>query len=343
MNVLDAPAPKIAILKHILAKVDKECKFPYPVHEKVQENINLAMKAEALFVRVGYLQTIALLVNKFTKQNDESNSEILNNVFSGSHGDINSLEFATWILKGLITRIDQVGLFYLRKLLDEVFASEDISYSRQTSKCFNILMADLDIFSNPENTKIKIISGVVNLNVKLLYKQQSFEIILDRILKEFETIGSDERKEVLLGTLAIVIGNISSKILRPHLGEVFPMVLNGLSIQNSIILRASLDTFKVIISETPELISENIDSLLAKLVDLCTSKIIVNKCLVNDEKIRVLALECLEGIFKEMEHPQIIKYQATTRDKLKACLDDKKRSVRKKACDVRQHLYDLGR
>lgn len=121
------------------------------------------------------------------------------------------------------------------------------------------------------------------------------------------------------------------------------MVLNGLSIQNSIILRASLDTFKVIISETPELISENIDSLLAKLVDLCTSKIIVNKCLVNDEKIRVLALECLEGIFKEMEHPQIIKYQATTRDKLKACLDDKKRSVRKKACDVRQHLYDLGR
>lgn len=343
LNVLDAPAPKIAILKHILAKVDKECKFPYPVHEKVQENINLAMKAEALFVRVGYLQTIALLVNKFTKQNDESNSEILNNVFSGSHGDINSLEFATWILKGLITRIDQVGLFYLRKLLDEVFASEDISYSRQTSKCFNILMADLDIFSNPENTKIKIISGVVNLNVKLLYKQQSFEIILDRILKEFETIGSDERKEVLLGTLAIVIGNISSKILRPHLGEVFPMVLNGLSIQNSIILRASLDTFKVIISETPELISENIDSLLAKLVDLCTSKIIVNKCLVNDEKIRVLALECLEGIFKEMEHPQIIKYQATTRDKLKACLDDKKRSVRKKACDVRQHLYDLGR
>ncbi|KAF3992579.1 hypothetical protein FT663_02232 [Candidozyma haemuli var. vulneris] len=343
IDVFASPSAKIAILKHVLAKVDKSCSFPSDAHEKIEQSIKLASQANAEFVRMGYLQVIAILVNKFTSQNDKTNGEVLERLFGDFQTDVNSLETATWILKGLIMRSDSVGAEYLNKLLDEVFSSENLGYSKQTSRCFSILMADLDVFSNPENSKVKIISGVVNLNVKLLYKQQIFENILQRVLEKFNTVEADGRKEVLLGTLAIIIGNISTKILKPHLKEVFPLVLNGLSIENATILKASLDTFKVIISESPDLISENIDSLVVKLVDLSTRKIVIGKKLVNDEEIRFLALECLEGIFTSVEIPQIVKYQATTRDKLRVCLDDKKRSVRKKACDVCQILYETGR
>lgn len=343
LNVFTEPTPKVSILKHILAKIDKSCQLPSNVHDKIDQCIHNTSSAADEFVRMGYLQLIAILVNKFTPQNDETNGSILQKLFANFQGNENSLEIATWILKGLIMRADQVGSKYLNELLDEVFRSDDTAHSKQTSRCFSILMADLDVFMNPENSKLKIVSGVSNLNVKLLYKQQIFENILGRVLERFQDTQGDEKKEVLLGTLAIIISNISPKVLKPHLRDVFPLVLNGLSIESAVVLKASLDTFKVIITETPDLISENIDSLVTKLVDLSTTKIVSGKKLVNDEQIRYLALECLEGIFNSVELPQVVKYQASTRDKLRVCLDDKKRSVRKKACDVRQVLYELGR
>lgn len=343
VDVFSTPSTKVAILKHILAKVDRSCHFQSDVHERINQCIKASSEANNEFVRMGYLQVLAILVNKFTPQNDDKNSKMLLSLFSNFQADVSSLEIATWVLKGLIMRSDQVGSKYLNELLDEVFSSGDTAYSKQTSRCFSILMADLDVFLNPENSKLKIVSGVSNLNVKLLYKQQIFENILQRVLEKFQLAQSDDSKEVLLGTLAVIISNISAKILKPHLREVFPLVLNGLSVENATVLKASLDTFKVIIAETPDLISENIDSLVTKLVDLGTTKIVSGKKIVNDEQIRFLALECLEGIFTSVELPQIVKYQTSTRDRLRVCLDDKKRVVRKKACDVRQVLYELGR
>lgn len=343
IDIFEKPEAEVALFKHMLAKIDKRCAFPVNIHEKIDKCSKLVCQISNEFVRVQYLQLIAILINKFTPQNDLGNSQIMADLFEASRTNIDALEVATWLLKGLITRLDRVGIEFLSKFLNEVLDSEDLQHSNRVSRCFNVLMADLDVFQNLENSKVKIVSGVMNLNVKLLYKQQIFEDILEKILARFQGVDSEARKGVLLATLAIIIDSISPKILKPHLKEILPLVLNGLGFENPTILKASLETFKVIILENPDLISENIDSLMVKLVDLSTTKIIANKKVVNDAQIRFAALECLEGIFANLEAPQIVKYQASTRDRLRVCLDDKKRSVRKKACDVRQILYELGR
>lgn len=342
-GIFESSSSKVTLFKHFIAKIDKSAKLPGDVKFYIERCISIASREESEFLRLGYLQTLALLVNKFTAQNEESNGVLLEALLKDVEKNLGDFEVAVWIIKGLIIRIDSVGSKYLNQLIGQLMKSTNMTFCKTLSKSFNILMADLDIFMNKENSKIKIISGVVNLNVKLLYKQQIFESILQKLISSFAATDDDNKREVYLSTLAIIINNVSTKILKPHLEEIFPLVLNGLTIENSSILEASLQTFKVIIFESPQLISENLSSLVTKLLDLSTTKIVVNRKLVNHEQVRLLSLECLMGVFTKLEMAKVVKYQNSTRNLLTAGLDDKKRSVRKMTCDVRQMLYELGR
>lgn len=342
-NIFASPTPKITILKHLLAKIDRRTTFPKESEKVIDSCVQLAASSSDEFVRIGYLQVLSVVVNKFTKLNDSNNDKILADHFEKAEKDVSELEVAIWILKGLVNRIDPVSHKYVESLVDQLIASKNPEYCSHIIKSFDILMADLELFMNTENSKPKIISGVMNLNVKLLYKQQTFESILPKLIKSFGSADNVTRREICLGTLATLIDNVSTKILKPHLKEVFPLVLDGLTYENAMILKASLLTFKVIIFESPELIQENLGSLVKKLVDLAVTKIVVGRKLVNNEQIRLLSLECLEGLFLKLELAQVVKYQVPTRNGLSAGLDDRKRSIRKKTCDVRQTLYELGR
>lgn len=342
-NIFGAASTKITLFKHFIAKIDKSTTFPEDVNPYIEKCITFASQEESEFIRLGYLQTLALLVNKFTLQNAEENGLILERLLKNIETNVDDFEVAVWIAKGLIIRLDAVGSKFLNDLITQLTESENMAVCKVISRSFNILMADLDVFMNKENTKAKIVSGVANLNVKLLYKQQIFENVLQKLISSFISAKPETKNEIYLGTLAIIINNVSTKILKPHLKEILPLVLNGLTIENSSILDASLQTFKVIIYESPQLISENLSSLVPKLVDLATTRIVVNKKLVNNEQIRLLSLECLLGVFTNLELGKVVKYQHSTRNQLSAGLDDKKRSVRKLTCDVRQALYELGR
>lgn len=342
-NVFASPTPKITILKHLLAKIDRNTSFPAGGEKVIESCIRLASNSTDDFVRNGYLQVLSVVINKFTKQNDPDNDELLAAHFEKAEKDIGELEVAIWILKGLANRIDPVSHKYVALLVDQLLSSTNSDYCSHVIKSFNILMADLELFMNTENNKPKIISGVMNLNVRLLYKQQTFESILPKLIESFASASDVARREICLGTLATMIDNVSTKILKPHLKSIFPLVLDGLTYENALILKASLLTFKVIILEAPELIQENLGSLVTKLIDLAVTKIVVDRKLVNTGEIRLLSLECLEGLFLKLELGQVVKYQVPTRNALSAGLDDPKRLVRKKTCDVRQTLYELGR
>lgn len=342
-NILLSALPVVTLFKYLLAKIDKSTTIGEETSAYVEQTIEIVRTTKDEYVRIEYLQVLSLLVNKFTTQNSEPNSTLVANLFKNIENDVNDFEVFIWIVKALIVRIDEVGSNYLNKIVSELTQSQNLAFSRALSKSFNVLMADLDIYVNKENSKPKIISGVLNLNVKLLYKQQVFEVILKHLIEHFKTTEDDSRREILLNTLAIIINNVSTKILKPHLQEVFPMVLNGLTYESSSILEASLQTFKVIIYESPQLILENLGSLIGKLTDLSVNKIVVDKKLVNNEQIRLLSLECLQGLFEKLDLGDVVKFQVPIRNKLTVGLDDKKRSVRKKTSDVRQMLYELGR
>lgn len=341
-NLLTDGSPKITLFKYFLAKIDRSTTFPGDIDAHITNAIAVVKDLSDEYVRVEYLQVLSLLVNKFTPQNT-SNDELLNVILGTIELSPADFEVFVWIVKALIVRIDTVGFKYLGQIVTQLTLSPNIAFSKCLSKSFNVLMADLDIFVNADSSKPKILSGVLNLNVKLLYKQQVFESVLAQLISAFKSVEDDLRREVLLSTLAIIISNVSTKILKPHLQEVFPMVLNGLTFDNESILDASLLTFKVIIYESPSLILENLGSLIAKLVDLSTTKKIVDRKLVNTEHIRLLSLDCLMGIFQNLLLAEVVKYQVPVRNRLSVGLDDRKRSVRKKASDVRQMLYELDR
>ncbi|GEQ70685.1 hypothetical protein JCM33374_g4364 [Metschnikowia sp. JCM 33374] len=343
-SVSEKPSARITLFKHLIAKIDKKVSFPEDTQRSLIETFMSFVQTLPLgFERLGYLQVIALLVNKFTPTNDESVSKLFIESFEKGTANTASFETAIWILKGLIVKLDPAGTKFLDLVVSQLTESEDLGYCKAISSSFTILMSDLDIFTNKENSKTRIISGVVNLNARLLYKQQIFESLLQKLLTSFTSNQEATRREVNLTTLAIIINNVSAEILKPHLKEVLPLVLNGLSITNSSVLEASLQTFKVIIQESPDLIQENLSSLLSKLIFLSTNKVLVKQKLVNNETIRLLSLDCIMGVFTKLEYTKLVKYQNSTRAELARGLDDKKRNVRKKTTDVRQILYELGR
>lgn len=342
-DVLSAGSPTITLFKYFLAKIDKNTNLPGETANYISRTINVIRSLSDEFLRIEYLQVLSLLVNKFTPQNDEGNNVSLETMYQSIEQDVEEFEIFIWFIKALIVRIDKVGAKYLDLIVTALTQSSNIAFSMALSQSFNVLMTDLDIYVNKENSKPKIISGVVNNNVRLLYKQQIFENVLKALIESFKEVKDNTRRGVLLSTLAIIIKNVSTKILKSNLEAVFPMVLNGLTFEDSAILEASLQTFSVIISESPQLILENLGSLIEKLTDLSITKIVVNKHLVNNEQIRLLSLECLLGLFQKLELVEVLKYQIPIRNRLTVGLDDKKRSVRKKTSDVRQMLYELDR
>ncbi|ODV66994.1 ARM repeat-containing protein [Hyphopichia burtonii NRRL Y-1933] len=351
----------IGLFNNILSSVDRKTNFEEALGYSIFNLIdNISKFAYSSFnedideyYRIGYLQNLSILVNKFTKQNDETNGERISQLvfeiekFNNSNTEltknqIETFEIFTWILKALVLRSDRYGFQYTDKLIDWLNSS-NLLFAQIVSEAFYIIMIDLPIFTTQSVVvpgQKSVISGVSNLNVRLLYKQQLFEIILPKLISGYE---AGKNQEIYLNSLSIILNNISTAILKPHLNEISPLVLKSLNINNSLILEASLSTFEIIISESPDTVTPHLSNIIPKLLSLVSSKKVINKQLINTEKIRLLALKSLMGIFTSIDLPNVIPYQKSAINKLEIALDDKKRVVRKYASDVRQVLYELGR
>jgi len=180
------------------------------------------------------------------------------------------------------------------------------------------------------------------LNVRLLYKQKVFGILLPQIIKGYNTSNTHNKENYLI-SLSLILNNVPHSILKSYLNEILPLILNSLNLQNPIILNASLATCDIIINESPDLVIPHLSTLIPKLVSLSIGKIVVDGNLVNNEAVRLLSLKCLQKIFSNIELKYVIPFQKSTLNKLTTGLDDKKRTVRKLCCDVRQTLFELGK
>lgn len=339
---INEPSMKISLLKHIIANIDRGCQ---PAVDSVQNMISQVIEEIPNIgddlLRMEYLQLLSLLVNKFTTSNDEKTQRTVEQLFIEGKSKDKTFEVCIWIVKGLLVKVDKKGLEFLNYLLSELVESDDLKYCQLISRSFAVLMSDLEIFSN--TGKSKIISSVVNLNVKVLYKQQVFERTSPILIKQYLESEVDAKKQIYLSTLSILIQNVSAKVINPHLKEVLPLVLNGLYSNSSSILKASLQTLDIAILESSELIQNDLQGLITKLLTLGTKNIVFNKKRINTEDIRLLSLDCLLKIFKELDVAKTSSYHQGLIQSLAPGLDDKRRSVRKKTTDLCQVLHELGR
>lgn len=339
-NIIESPHSYVSIVTKALASIDKSTEIQN-VDDLIAKTILLIYTLEGEdYLKVQYLQFLALLNNKFSLNTSYKEFDIdFDQPLSSS--TILSFEIMIWLVKSLIIRMDKLGIAQLNKLITWLRASESLQLKELISKSLTILFIDLKIFTNqtPSINAKKLISKVSYLNVKLLYKQQVFEIILPQLIESYNESQGNKSGEIYLNSLSLVIEHLPKNVLVSHLELILPLVLNGLTITNSNIIKASLSTLAIIIDENPSIVAPYVSKLIPNLLQLSTKKVVVNKTLVNTEDIRALGLLNLLQIFIKFD--DTIQYKESTLRLLKPALDDKKRRVRKICCDLRQALYEL--
>lgn len=327
VELTKSPGYMIVVYNKILANLDKSTKLA--VDEMYIETLTSQISSlNDEVLKIAYLQHLSLVVNKFYDNNQYFETKLtqLSSKLSTPTEMVN-FEISIWIIKSLVLKLNPVGMNHLNQLLEELELHPKVSL-----QAFNIVLRDLKIYSpNKEIPKgTKIISKVNHLNVRLLYKQQLLNAILDKVLLNGESI-------IYLSLLSILTKNTDPNILKFRINEIIPLIVQSLKVNT--LLDTSLDTLQIIIENND--LMDFMPFLVSRLVTLASGKIVQEGKLVNTEKIRYLALKCLMGLLEKHEKPVVMLYKPEILAGLGKSVDDPKRLVRKLACDIRQMLFEM--
>ncbi|KAG7194314.1 uncharacterized protein KQ657_004526 [Scheffersomyces spartinae] len=310
----------IIISNRVLSNIDKSVDYS-PDYTSI---IGLLQQRNGdEYLRLSYLQTLAIIMNKFTKGIDE---EYLEELY-GNLTLIKQVELFAWVIKGLVMKLDPLGVKFLLKLVTKL--KEE---SSPVAKAFNIIYIDLPNFipfhfPNYSNGSGPI-NDVRNLNVKPLYKQFTFEQILPELIEGY----TSTRNTTYLVALSLVLNNLPSSIYQPHLKQILPLIMNSLVLNSPMLIKASLMTLEMIIAED-SLVMDQLDTIVPRLLSLSLS---------GSAETRTLSLKCIYNLFNGFQpREKLFKYKQQTLTQLIPVLDDRKRHIRKIACDIRQELYEM--
>lgn len=322
LDILEQQNKLVNIFIKIIAGVDNSVKF-----ENVEGIVNKLItftettQFEDTYTKLGYLQLISLLVNKFIENLDPYL------IILGSEPTLEKLEIFTWITKAIILKTDSKSTDFIN-ILTTYLTDETIG--SQITKSFEILVIDLSIFD-----KFKKKS---NNKVRLLYKQKFFQIITPILVTNFKSTDSLKLKTNHLTALSYILKHTKREIIIPHLTQFFPLLLQALSLPNAEVRYASVNTILSTIDEIPDLVSAHLQTLVPTLLKLSdrTER-------VNTEDVRLVSLNCLEALTHCVKLEKLVPYQDRILRELAPVLDDPKRKVRKGCVDTRQAFYELGR
>lgn len=326
-NTQKQPTKLVNLFSKIVSAVDTKTEFTN-VDEFISKLMHFLEDTEItdLYTKIGYLQTLAVIVNKWCLSSEFLLSYLSS---SGSECDPRRIDVFTWISKGFVSKIDK----NTDKLIDILISllRSSTGLASRITKSFEVLIADISVLE-----KYKKIS---NNNVRLLYKQKFFEIISPKLVSSFKESSDEQFKSNLLIALSLILKHTKKEIIIPHLNEFFPLLLQSLALDNgnnsSIEIKlASLETILITIDEIPELISKHLQTIIPNLIQLIK---------INNFKLRLISINCLNLISMKVEIVKIMPYKDEIIKSLLQSLDDPKRVVRKAAVDARQSYYELGR
>lgn len=348
LDILNNPNPIVSIVNKGLANIDRggEIKFhdTFTANELIYKISSLCHRCDEEFTKIGYLQLLTVLSNKFLK--DENivylfiNEHIELEKCSLDKESVENFEASIWLLKGLIMRLEASSLLYLDKIAS-MLSAENKEIQFLAAKSFDIIMTDLTIFKLTMSKKKQLISKVHLLNIRLLFKQRVFDRILPVLVSGYNQ--SDNSSQYCLLALSFCLNGLPDSVLKQKKIDILPMILVGLQSESPIILHASLATCELLLQSTPELFSSHLSTLISILVSLSVNKVVVENEVLNDENTRLTSFACLQLIFSSLKTEQVLPYKNSVLTSLARGSDDKRRAVRKRCNDVRQILFELGR
>lgn len=320
VNFIDSPDKFVNVMVKIIAGVDKSTKFD-DVDDIIGSLVKIVETHEFAdqYAKIGYLRLISLLVNKWAIDTKKYEDMVLDS--------ITKIEVFTWIAKGVILKIDSESVVYITKLVDLL---SDERWGAVATKSFEVLVVDMSIFE-----KFK---KIMNNNVRLLYKQKFFEIVAPMIVEKFTNATDMSIKSNYLTALSLILKHTKKEIITPHLSSFFPLLLQSLSLPNSDVRLASLQTILGSMDEISDLIGKHLSTIIPSLLSLVK----VDEARLNTADVRVVAVNCLHGLTMIVPLEKLIGFQKSIIKELTDVLDDKKRKVRKGAVDARQAYFELG-
>lgn len=318
-TIIDDSDLAIIIINQTFANIDKSVKLNLDKQELTKKLIEKIKPMDDQIMRINYLQHLSLVINKFLDNSDNEFIETEMNQVKNPE-QLKLFEIYIWILKSLIIKLNPIGVNEFKQSLTLLDSKAKVVYL----KSFKILIKTMDIYSPGRVLQKgqKLVSQVNNLNVRLLYKQQIFNLTIDRVLQNQDNL-------IYLNLLSILLNNVDENIVRLRIKEIIPLVMKSLTIPS--LLKTSLSTLLIIIDTTDLL--QYLPFLMKRTLELASTK--------NGDEIRNLSLRCLYGLLQVTDKQEILNYKRDILAKTVVCLDDSKRSNRKLTCDIRQLLYEV--
>lgn len=347
IKLLESPNKLIVLFTKVLLAVERtSTHLPVDLVSFVTQLIEIC-KLDSLvkspFVRLGYLQALSLVVNKYMKS-----TEFLDQKYESFIGTVpdkydlafyKELEVLTWVTKALILKDDPSAQKYEDFIVDLLMSENPVSLAL-ASKSIEVLIAPCDVFHG--YTKSVTVFGkekqvVSNIDMRLLYKQKFYNYIIPKLSDCFKNTDSTSLQKNYLINLALVLKYVDDSILTSHLEEVVPLIAKLLFFDvdtNTAVIKSSLKIVLMSLPNNSKLILNSLSSIIPRLLELIQTS--------SDDDIKTFSLQCLISMCISIDVSVLLDYKEGIIRNLIPCLDDRRRSIRKLAADCRQAYFDLG-
>lgn len=151
------------------------------------------------------------------------------------------------------------------------------------------------------------------------------------------TLTADLKQYHLLA-LSHLLRNVARSTLVNELPKLFPMLLKSLESKDAQLKQSTLESFLIMVTETPEIIVNHIDTIINNLITLFVNS---DSSIGNNALVRVKAINLLGQFPGKIEFSYLSPLKKLVIKKLGVALDDHKLVVRREAANSRGKWYML--
>ncbi|MCJ1479699.1 hypothetical protein MMC13_008385 [Lambiella insularis] len=249
---------------YLVAAIQIKVPLPYGYPDSsvlLHELVKMALHEDSNAIRQSLLQHIALLVNKFVR--NDSLESVTNVLWEPSTGllekpilSYGSIRVSFWIAKALVLRLataDKI-LHHLLELL-----THD-TYGTAAARGFALLLAPDEIVAK-EN-------GAV---IRLLATQKVFNHCIREISVAFRLAEPRMRSNYLIA-LAGILRYTATEVMMPELMTLLPLLLQSLDLEDQDVKAASIKTLTAISQRRPEAAQEHVSSIISRLLKIAADR-----------------------------------------------------------------------
>ncbi|KAF9933574.1 hypothetical protein BGZ67_004202 [Mortierella alpina] len=318
------------------------------VREFTESLATVALKTSSQTQRGVLIRTVATILNKYNR------GDILHDLISKSivpklhsiiftlnlpdsmdidasreHPGVDAaLEMYIWIAKSLVLSVNTMG-HDMAVELTKLFVSPE--FGRVAANGFAIIIGEQRGALTKEYFAV----------IRLLHKQRFFHQLVPLLIQGFESSAKGVRQNYLLALLH-VLQNVPHQLLLTQLPHILPIVIRSLSTNDQDIQFNTLLTLQRAIQDAPDLISEQLSTLLPILFSQAEHSVGQEQDAGNGKEVRVAALECVATMAQSLPPPLLEPFKEHVLQESGRLLDDPKRAVRQAAVGCRDLWFELG-